>query len=146
MVGGISYEEVLRRRLGYLPITNIREITLRYMLEEISKDSWELCFVRTPYPRVIEFPFQDLKAAVVIKGPDGNRHYIAVENLQVHDPSFDSPFAMNKYPNRDWRIQALIKSCHRPLPYCPECRFLPTTANTNPKQALNRHLRRRRKR
>src|SRR5262249_42499067 len=47
---------------------------------------------------------------VVIVGDDGTRHYVAIEGCEVHDPLLPAGCSLSEYPNRGWRVQAVVKT------------------------------------
>jgi hypothetical protein len=110
MIAGIPYEQVLDRWFGCLTTEDgIREIAMWRLLEDITQDQWVICSEREPLPRIAEYRFQDGSVAVVIVREDGNRHYIAVDGCDVHDPLFPGGCLLSEYPDRGLRVEAVVK-------------------------------------
>jgi hypothetical protein len=109
MVAGVSYEQVLDRWLGCLTVGDgLRAIAMWRLLEDITQDTWVISSPRAPFPQFGEHRFEECPAAVLVEGEDGTWHYVAVEGNEVHDPSLELGCSLNEYPNRGWRVRAVV--------------------------------------
>ena len=110
MVAGIPFEQVLDRWFGCLTVEDgLRELALWRLLEDITQDAWIICSLRAPFPQVGDHCFEDCPVAVLLEGQDGTRHYVAIEGHDVYDPLLAAGCPLREYPNRGWRVQAIIK-------------------------------------
>ncbi len=109
MVAGIPYDQVLDRWFGCLTVEDgIREIAMWRLLEDITQAEWMIDSLPTPWPHVGGYLFEDTPAAVVIVG-EGYSHYVAVEDCVVHDPVLPAGCWLWEYPNRSWRVRAVVQ-------------------------------------
>jgi hypothetical protein len=110
MLAGIPYDQVLDRWLGCLTVEEgVRAIAMWRLLEDITHKSWIISSLRAPFPQIGDHSFEDFPVAVLIEAAAGTRHYVAVEGRNVHDPLMPAGCVLSEYPNRTWRVQAIVK-------------------------------------